>query len=74
MLGPRLFSMYMKPLGDIIKRHQLDMHFYADDVQIYTSFKAGELQSRTDAISRVNRCLEDVRQWMADNMLKLNES
>ena len=74
MLGPRLFSMYMKPLGNIIKRHQLDMHFYADDVQIYTSFKAGELQSRTDAISRVNRCLEDVRQWMADNMLKLNES
>ena len=39
VLGPILFTMYTTPLGNIIHNHSLDFHLYADDTQIYISFK-----------------------------------
>lgn len=34
-----IYLLYMSPLGDIIKRHYLDFHFYADDTKLYLAFK-----------------------------------
>ncbi len=36
MLGPILFIMYIAPLEDIIKQHDIDAMFYADDTQLYS--------------------------------------
>ena len=33
VLGPMLYLLYTSLLGDIIKRHNLDFHFYAHDTQ-----------------------------------------
>jgi len=35
ILGPRLFSPYLKSVGDIFKDNGFSYHVYADDIQIY---------------------------------------
>ena len=73
MLGPKLYSLYTKPLGDVIRHHQLDMHFYADDTQLYVSFENNAPEKRSTAVTRLNTCIGDIHKWLANNMLKLND-
>jgi len=40
VLGPKKCIVYTKPLGAIICRHGLSYLFYADDTQLYISFKS----------------------------------
>ena len=75
VLGPILFTLYMCPLGQICA-NQVQCHLYADDQQIYLSFKpgpAGVQLAQDDCIHHMERCIEEIRNWMARNMLKLND-
>jgi len=72
VLGPKLFTMYMKPLGDLIKQHGLDYHMYADDTQVYIFFKKNCAQSQVAAVQRIELCLSVIETWLKDNMLKQN--
>ena len=45
--GPLLYSMYTCPLGEIARRHEMFYHFYADDTQLYITF-------RTSSVSDMN--------------------
>ena len=33
VLGPRKYCMFSKPIGEIVRRHNLQYHCYADDLQ-----------------------------------------
>lgn len=68
-LGPLLFSLYMLPLGDIIREHSVGFHSYADDTQLYISAEPND----TAAINSIANCLLAINKWMSNNFLRLNE-
>ena len=73
VLGPLLYVLYTSPVADIIKRHNLTYHFYADDTQLYVSFKLGSDDLLCSAKSSVEICVQETNNWMIFNGLKLNE-
>ena len=56
-----MYLLYTAPLAEIIRGHGLDSHIYADDTQLYISFKDCDVdvaRLRVDSImTRQNVCL-----------------
>ena len=72
-LGPLLFTVYASKLFDVIKGHLPHVHAYADDTQLYLSFKADSASSQNNAVASMERCIKDIRSWMVMDRLKLND-
>ena len=60
-------------MADIIKRHNLTYHRYADDTQLNVSFKLGSDDLLSSAKSSIEICVEEINNWMILNGLELNE-
>ena len=53
ILGPIVFMLFMAPLADIIEKHWINSHFYADDSQLYTFFEPSRFVQRSNNLFRI---------------------
>ena len=72
-LGPLLFTIYASKLFEILKRRLPDVHAYADDNQLYLSFKPGASVSELEAVTALQNCIIDIKTWMTTDKLELND-
>ena len=66
--------MYARKLFDIIKGHLPRTHSYADDTQLYLSFRPDTISSQSNAVDAMERCNSAIRCWMVKDKLKVNNS
>ena len=71
ILGPLKFCLYLLPLAAILRYHNNGYHFYADDTQLYSSFKNKDPSGQ---LARLNSCISDIRVRMIKNKLKIIDS
>ena len=66
VLGPMLFTMYIKPFSTIIDSH----YSLADDIQLLMSAPPDRI---SELLRSMQSCISDVKAWATVNMLKLND-
>ena len=73
VVSPNLFTLYTGPIAEIIHRHKLKYHLYADDAQLYIEFNPNIPGDTAVAVFKLQACIRDLKQWMTSNKLQLNE-
>ncbi len=61
--APLLFSLYMLPLGRIMRNNQIAYHSYADDTQIYLALSPNDYCP----IGSLCQCIDATNSWMCQN-------
>ena len=72
VLGPLLYLLYVSPLADLLRKHNVEFRLYADDTQIYATFTYNNSDEMEETKRVIELCLLDLRNWMTINKLKLN--
>ncbi len=69
---PCSLSSYSSPLTDVARAHDVKCQLYAEDDQLWISFRPAD---RTHALtngSQIQSCLHDIDDWMVHSKLKNN--
>jgi hypothetical protein len=72
VLGPKLYSLYTKPLADCLEECGGKHHFYADDSQLFRFFLAKSVMSLVQAVQDTEDSVKLAQDWMLSNKLKCN--
>ena len=54
--GLVLFTLYVAPIEDIIRNHELDLMLFADDTQIYMTCKNARISKK-----QIEECIDEIR-------------
>ena len=71
VLGPMLFTMFIKPLSAIIDSHSTIHHSFADGLQLQMSSPPGRI---IELLYSMQSCISSVKAWATANMPKLDDS
>ena len=71
VLGPMLFTMYIKPLSAIIDSHSIIHNSFADDLKLQMSAPPDRI---SELLHSMQSCISDVKAWATANMLRLNDN
>ena len=71
VLGPILFTMYIKPLSDTMDSHSIIQYLFADDLQTHISPPPDKI---IELLHSKQSCISDVKAWATVNMPKLNDN
>jgi len=71
VLGPRCFISYTEDIVDVLERHAVRSHLYADDTQFYDSCR---LDNTVALRSRLSCCADKINLWCKSRRLQLNAS
>ena len=69
---PRAFVVYASKIFEIVGKHNLEIHCYTDDSELYLAFCPNDNANQEAALARVERCIEDIHNWVLNDKLKLN--
>jgi len=69
VLGPLLFILYTTPLSSLISDSSVGHHLFADDTQLFISFRVPEFSAN---ILYLQNTIDLVSQWMSTNLLSIN--
>ena len=64
VLGPVLFILYTQPLFNLVRKHAVNHHAFADDNQLY---KISALDAIRQSIETLQNCTTDIKSWMTAN-------
>ena len=71
VLGPLLFSIYLRPISNIIRKYpNIYYHIYADDIQLLLKLPIDSMNSN----SELSDCTSEITYWLLNNDLLVNTS
>ena len=71
LLGPLLFSIYLRPLSNIISKFpNITNHIYANDIQLIIKMPVNSLNSNLELLE----CASEIINWLLRNDLLVNTS
>ena len=62
--------MYSRPLCDVMLKYGISYHMCADDSQLYIDFSSCDEKT---AMANLQLCIQEIKTWLRDNFLLLNE-
>lgn len=65
-----VFNPYAPPIGEFIRQHNINLHCYADNTQLYIPLAGSDARE----ISHILACLSDTKCWMSQNLLQIKDS
>ena len=69
MLGPQGFIAYTEDLAELIEKHLLGHHMYADDTQLMAHLTINDIPS---VATRIQNCIVVIQVWCNSRRLQLN--